>query len=77
MQDKVIFTSYDKTATFVLGSNKNIHAARDTYTISELNILPYFVHEYYMMPLDLIKPTTAQEVDDMGKKLVVYTVNTT
>lgn len=77
MQDKVIFTSYDKTATFVLWSNKNIHAARDTYTISELDILPYFVHEYYMMPLDLIKDTTAQEVDDMGKKLVVYTVNTT
>lgn len=77
MQDKVIFTSYDKTATFVLWSNKNIHAAWDTYTISELDILPYFVHEYYMMPLDLIKTTTAQEVDDMGKKLVIYTVNTT
>ena len=77
MQDKVIFTSYDKTATFVLWSNKNIHAAWDTYNISELDILPYFVHEYYMMPLDLIKETTAQEVDDMGKKLVVYTVNTT
>ena len=77
MQDKVIFTSYDKTATLVLWANKNIHAARDTYTISELDILPYFVHEYYMMPLNLIKDTTAQEVDDMGKKLVVYTVNTT
>ena len=77
MQDKVIFTSYDKTATFVLWSNKNIHAAWDTYNITELDILPYFVHEYYMMPENLIKDSTAQEVDDMGKKLVVYTVNTT
>jgi len=30
-----------------------------------------------MMPENLIKDSTAQEVDDMGKKLVVYTVNTT
>jgi hypothetical protein len=29
------------------------------------------------MPQSLIKETTPQEVDDIGKRLVVYTVNTT
>lgn len=77
MQDKVIFTSYDRNATFLLWSYKNIHAAWDTYNITELTMLPYFVHEYYMMPESLIRENTAQEVDDMGKRLVVYTINTT
>lgn len=75
MEDKVIFTSYDKTATYLLGSYRNIHAGRDTYNINELTTLPYFTHEYYLMSKDLIKDTTAQEVGDMGKKLVVYTVD--
>ncbi|MEI6774220.1 MAG: hypothetical protein WCL18_05530 [bacterium] len=34
-------------------------------------------HPYYLMPKELITETTPQEVDDIGKKLVVYTVNTT
>jgi hypothetical protein len=34
-------------------------------------------HQYYLMPQTLIKTTTAQEVEDIGKKLVVYTVDTT
>jgi hypothetical protein len=34
-------------------------------------------HPYYLMPQELITETTPQEVDDIGKKLVVYTVNTT
>jgi len=29
------------------------------------------------MPYDLIKENTAQEVADIGKKMVVYTVDTT
>ncbi|MEI7558615.1 MAG: hypothetical protein WCJ45_07655 [bacterium] len=40
-------------------------------------MLPSFVHEYYMMPESLIRENTAQEVDDMRKRLVVYTINTT
>ena len=34
-------------------------------------------HSYYLMPQVLIKETTPQEVEDIGKKLVVYTVNAT
>jgi hypothetical protein len=34
-------------------------------------------HQYYLMPQTLINETTPQEVDDIGKKLVVYTINTT
>ncbi len=77
MQNKVIFTSYDKTATYVLWSYKNINAWRDTYNIEELTTLPNMNHQYYLMPESLITPTMAQEVTNLGKKLVVYTVNTT
>lgn len=77
MQDKVIITSYDKQATYILWSYKNIHAWRDTYNLTDLDALPNMYHEYYMMPWDLIKNTTAQEAEDIGKKLVIYTVNTT
>jgi len=76
MADKVIFTSYDKTATYLLWSYADIHAAWDTYNINELDILPHFDHEYYLMSENLIKDTTPQEVAEMGKKLVVYVVDT-
>lgn len=76
MQDRVIFTSYDKTATYILWSYKNITAWRDTFNIQELTKLPNMNHQYYLMPETLIKKTTPKEVEDMGKKLVVYTVNT-
>lgn len=77
MQDRVIFTSYDKQATYIIGSYKNITAWRDTYNLKELTGLPNMNHQYYLMPQELIKGTTPQEVEDIGKKLVVYTVNTT
>lgn len=77
MQDKVIFTSYDKTATYILWSSKDIIAWWDTYNLGELDILPNMNHQYYMMPQNLITATTPQEVWDIGKKLVIYTVNTT
>ena len=77
MQDRIIFTSYDKEATYVLWSYKNITAWRDTYNLKELDVLPNMNHAYYLMPQDLIKETTPQEVDDIWKKLVIYTVNTT
>lgn len=77
MQDRVIFTSYDKTATYVLWSYKNITAGRDTFNIEELTTLPNMNHQYYLMPKHLITSTMAQEVHDIGKKLVVYTIDTT
>ncbi len=77
MQDKVIFTSYDKTATYILWSYKNIIAGWDTYNLTELNFLPNMNHQYYLMPQNLIKENTPKEAEDIRKKLVVYTVNTT
>lgn len=77
MQDRVIFTSYDKTATYILWSYSNITAWRDTYNITDLDIIPNMNHQYYLMPQELIKGSMPQEIKDMGKKLVSYTVNTT
>lgn len=76
MEDKVVFTSYDKTATYILWATKWIHAARDTFDNADLNILPHFLHEYYMMPIQNITWSIVQDINDMGKKLVVYTINT-
>jgi len=76
MQNNVIFTSYDKTATYLFGSAKGIHAARDTYDSGEIQELPYFSHEYYMLDKSIIGNDTPAKVAAMGKKLVVYVVNT-
>ena len=77
MQDRVILSSYDKTANYALWSYKNIIAAWDTFDIGDLSAITYVNHQYFMTPYTNITGTIAQEVEDLGKRLVVYTVNTT
>jgi len=77
MQDRVIFTSYDKTATYVLWSYKGITAWRDTFNIKEIKLLPNMNHQYYLIPQELITKDIVMEARNIGKKLVSYTVNTT
>lgn len=77
MQDRVILSSYDKTANYALWSYKNIIAAWDTFDIGDLSAITYINHQYFMTPYTNITGTIAQEVEDLGKRLVVYTVNTT
>jgi glycerophosphoryl diester phosphodiesterase len=76
MENNVIFTSYDKTATYLFGSAKNIHAARDTYTTGAILTIPSFTHEYYLIDKDLITADVPAKIAAMDKKLVVYVVNT-
>jgi len=45
--------------------------------LDERDILPNITHQYYLIPSDLVTENTAQELADINKKLVVYTVNTT
>jgi glycerophosphoryl diester phosphodiesterase len=75
MEDNVIFISYDKTATYLFGAAKNIHAGRDTYSTGAITTLPSFTHEYYLLDKSIISSDTPQQVAEMGKKLVVYVVN--
>lgn len=77
MQDRVILSSYDKTANYVLWSYKNIVAGWDTFDIGDISSLHNVSHQYFMTPYTNITGSVVQEVADMGKKLVVYTVNTT
>ncbi len=77
MQDRVIFTSYDKTASYLFGSYKDIIWWRDTFNIKDLQLMPNVSHQYFLMPYHMITDTTVQEAFDFGKKMVVYTVNTT
>jgi hypothetical protein len=74
--DDVIFSSYDKTATYILGSYKRIQAGRDSFSLSGFSVLPHLAHQYYLMPQTLVKDNTPQEVQDMGKKLIVYVIDT-
>ena len=76
MEKNVIFTSYDKTATYLFGSAKGIHAARDTYDSGDIDSVASFTHEYYMLDQSLVSPDTVSKVTDMKKSLVVYVVNT-
>ena len=76
MQDNVIFTSYDKTATFMFGDTQGIHAGRDTFDTGDIDVLPDFRNDYYLMPLENVTKNTALQIAKMGKKFVVYVVNT-
>lgn len=77
MQDRVIISSYDQTANYILWSQKNIIAAWDTFDIGDISSLHNVNHQYFMTPYTNITWSMAQEMEDIGKKLVTYTVNTT
>ena len=76
MEKNVIFTSYDKTSTYLFGAAKNIHAGRDTYTTGDISSLGSFTHEYYLLDKWLVDANIVTQVADIKKKLVVYVVNT-
>lgn len=77
MQDRAIISSYDQTANYILWSQKNIIAAWDTFDISDIVWLHNVNHQYFMTPYTNITGSIVQEINDVGKKLVTYTVNTT
>lgn len=76
MEKNVIFTSYDKTSTYLFGAAKNIHAGRDTYTTGDISSLWSFTHEYYLLDKWLVDANIVTQVANIKKKLVVYVVNT-
>lgn len=75
MQDSVIFTSYDKTSNYIIGSLKNIKAWRDWYHTWWIDIVPNFAHKYYLLEKWYLTKDVVQQTKDMNKELVVYTVN--
>lgn len=77
MQDKVIISSYNKKSNYILWSHHDVLAWRDAYTLNERDLLPNINHQYYLIPYEFVSENTAQELADIGKKLVVYTVNNT
>ncbi len=77
MQDRVILSSYNRTVNYILWSHTNIIAARDTFDINDLSAISHVNHQYFMTPYINITGSLIQEVEDIGKKFVTYTVNTT
>jgi len=76
MENKVIFTSYDRTANYIIGSHKKIKAGRDSYSTGEVDLIYDFPHEFYLLDKSFMGPNTLKIAENMKKKLVVYTVNT-
>jgi glycerophosphoryl diester phosphodiesterase len=77
MQDKAVISSYNRRANYILWSYRNILAGRDTYSEEWTKEIPNMTHQYLLIPYRLVTETTAQEVAENGKKLVVYTVDNT
>gem|GEM_PF-5093360 len=76
MEDKVIFTSYDRIANYIIGSHKKIRAGRDSYSTGEVDLIYDFPHEFYLLDKSFMGPNTLKTAENMKKKLVIYTVNT-
>jgi len=77
MQDRAILSSYDRKANYILWSHNNIIAAWDTFDSNDVALLHKVNHKYFMLPYTSITGSLVQEVEDIGKKFVTYTVNTT
>lgn len=75
MEEKVIFSSYDRTANYIIGSHKNIRAGRDTF-YEESELIHQFPHEFYFVPKEMLNKNTLEIAQAMKKKLVIYTLNT-
>lgn len=77
LQDKVVFTSYDTEAKYIISSYKWIRSARDTYDVKDLDILNNSNHEVFMAPYDKLSTSIVQQAKDQWKTVLTYTVNDT
>jgi len=76
MQGKVVFTSYDKTANYIIWSYKWINAWWDTFSTWSVSIIWKFPHQYFLIPQNLVSEEIVKTAEMLNKKVVVYTVNT-
>jgi len=76
LEDKVVFTSYDRIANYIIGSHKKIRAGRDSYSTGEVSLIYDFPHEFYLLDKSFVGANTVKTAEDMNKKFVVYTVDT-
>lgn len=77
MEDRAILSSYDKEANTLLWADTGIIAWRDTFDSNDVFSLHEANHKYFMLPYSSITWNLSQEVEDIGKIFVSYTVNTT
>ncbi len=77
MESKVIFISYDEKAKYILWSQKNIIAWRDTFDINDINKIQNTTHKYFLIPYDKITTEIIKKSKEIWKQIVTYTVNDT
>lgn len=76
MQDKVIFTSYDKLANYMIGSYTGIKSAWDTQSLDRVAMAWEFPHPYFLIDKAVINEEVITIMKKLNKKLVAYTINT-
>ena len=77
MESKVIFISYDEKAKYILWSQKDIIAWRDTFDINDINKIQNTTHKYFLIPYDKITTEIIKKSKEIWKQIVTYTVNDT
>lgn len=75
MEDKVIFSSYDRTVNYIIWGHNKIRAGWDSYA-EESELIHQFPHEFYLVPNNIFSKNTIEIAQAMNKKLIVYTLNT-
>jgi glycerophosphoryl diester phosphodiesterase len=77
MKDRAIISSYNAKANSSLWTYTWIIIWRDTFDVGDIPLLYNANHQYFMTPYTNITWNIVQEIEDMGKRLITYTVNTT
>ena len=77
VQDKVIVSSYDRNANYIIWWYEWVTAARDSFSTGDSLILNNFPHKYFMTERLGISSWLVQNVRDHNKEMVGYVINTT
>lgn len=75
MDAKVVFSSYDKEIARSLSKRWDLISAFDTYSLSELDEIPWSYYSYFMTPAANFTDTLVQRLQRYMIDGVAYTVN--
>ena len=75
MDAKVIFSSYDTTISKLLSKKGNVISALDTYSLADLDEIPWSYFSYFMTPAENYSDTLIQRLQRYLVDAVAYTVN--
>ena len=75
MDAKIIFSSYNENISKILSKRWDLISALDTYTLADLDELPWSYFSYFMTPAENYSETLVQRLQRYMVDPVAYTVN--